>query len=143
MEKGNKMADIDSWRKAQLAIAEWVDAWRIIPRGVVILFGYGVYHVTKWYMELTPYILEGCVEAGGKVPECIVQAPTTQHTALLSALFALAAAVFAFYSGAGRKWNGFSNWNKVPGEENHQAPKVDNVPVVKVPNEDDYTPNGG
>lgn len=115
--------DIDSWRKFHLAIAEWIDAWRIIPRAVVILFGYGVYGVTKWYMSLEPRLLEGCVEAGGKVAECIVQAPTTQHTALLSAMFALAAAVFAFYSNNGRKWNGFSHWNKQPGEEERSIAK--------------------
>ena len=104
--------DIDSWRKVHLAIAEWVDAWRLIPRAVVLGFSYGVYQVTKWYMGLEPYLLEGCVKAGGTIAECMIQAPTTQHTALLSALFALAAAVFAFYSNNGRKWNGFSNWNK-------------------------------
>lgn len=102
--------DIDSWRKFHLAIAEWVDAWRLIPRAVVGLFGYGVYGVTKWYMELAPYMLEGCVSEN--VTDCIIQAPTTQHTALLTAMFALAGAVFAFYTSAGRKWNGFSPWNK-------------------------------
>ena len=124
------IGDIDTWRKGQLAFAEWVDAWRLIPRAVVILFGYGVYQVTKWYMSLEPYLLEGCVEAGGTVTECLMQAPTTQHTALLTALFALAGAVFAFYSNAGRKWNGFSNWNKKPGEETKKL-------------EQDDTPNGG
>ncbi len=119
------MPDIDAWRKFHLAIAEWFDAWRILPRAVVILFGYGAYHVTRWYMNLSPYILENCIEVGGKVSECIVAAPTTQHTALLSALFALAAAVFAFYTSAGKKWNGFSNWNNPP--KNDQPPK-DNPP---------------
>ena len=103
--------DVDSWRKTHLAIAEFIDAWRLIPRGVVVLFGYGAYKVTEWYMHLSPYILEGCVEAGGKVAECLIEAPTTQHTALLTGLFALAAAVFAFYTNAGRKWNGFTHWN--------------------------------
>jgi len=106
------LKDIDSWRKVHLAVAEFVDAWRIIPRAVVVVFSYGVYGVTTWYMNLKPYILEGCVKAAESVPtECIVQAPTTQHTALLTAMFALAAAVFAFYSNNGRKWNGFSHWN--------------------------------
>lgn len=104
--------DIDSWRKFHLALAEFVDAWRVIPRAVVALFGYGAYHVTSWYMHLEPYIVKGCMEAGGTVSECLIQAPTTQHTALVSALFALAAAVFAFYTNSSRKWNGFSHWNK-------------------------------
>lgn len=111
MEKNDMgVKDIDSWRKFHLAIAEWVDAWRLIPRAVVGLFGYGVYGVTKWYMELKPYMLEGC--QSDVVKDCLIQAPTTQHTALLTAMFALAGAVFAFYSNAGRKWNGFSPWNK-------------------------------
>lgn len=104
-------ADIDFWRKGHLAVAEWFDAWRIIPRAVVILFGYGVYAIIRWYMKLEPYLLEGCIEAGGKVTECLMTAPTTQHTALLTAMFALAAAVFGFYSKAGRSWNGFVPWN--------------------------------
>lgn len=119
-----KIGDIDAWRKFHLAIAEWIDAWRIIPRAVVILFGYGAYEVTRWYMNLQPYLLEGCVEQGGKIAECLISAPTTQHTALLSALFALAAAVFAFYTNAGRKWNGFSHWNKKPDEETQEERKA-------------------
>lgn len=113
--------DIDSWRKFHLAFAEWFDAWRIIPRGVVIMFGYGGYHVTKWYMGLKPYILDGCIQLGGTIPECIVQAPTNQHTALVSALFALAAAVFAFYSNSRREWNVFTPWNKPKTEGNDDS----------------------
>ena len=104
--------DIDFWRKGHLAVAEWFDAWRILPRLVIVLFGYGVYAIVKWYMDLIPYILPGCIEVGGKVAECLVKAPTIQHTALLTAMFALAGAIFAFYTGAGRKWNGFTPWNK-------------------------------
>ena len=109
--------DIDFWRKGHLAVAEWVDAWRILPRGVIILFGYGVYSIVQWYMALAPYLLAGCIEAGGKVSECLITAPTTQHTALLTAMFALAGAIFAFYTGAGRKWNGFSPWNSKQTKE--------------------------
>lgn len=115
--------DVDNWRKFHLAIAEWVDAWRIIPRAIVVMFGYGAYHVTKWYMNLAPYVLEECVKAGGTAAECIVQAPTTQHTALVSALFALSAAIFAFYSNNGRKWDGFISWNKDITERS--IPKLD------------------
>lgn len=119
------LKNIDMWRKFHLAIAEWVDAWRLLPRAIVILFGYGAYHVTVWYMGLKPYIMAGCIQAGGKVSECIVQAPTTQHTALLSALFALAAAVFAFYTNTGRKWNekGFVPWNKSKTETTEEQPE--------------------
>jgi hypothetical protein len=113
----SKLTDIDAWRKFHLALAEFVDAWRIIPRAVVVMFGWGSYEVVKWYIKLEPYMLEGCVEAGGTVAECLIQAPSTQHTALVSALFALAAAVFAFYSNNGRKWNGFTHWNQIDEDD--------------------------
>ena len=104
--------DIDTWRKGHLAIAELVDSWRIVPRTVVVMFSYGVYEVVKWYMHLKPYLLDGCVTAGGKIAECIIEAPTVQHTALLSAMFALSAAVFGFYTSSSRKWDGFTKWNQ-------------------------------
>lgn len=123
----SKLTDIDAWRKFHLAMAEFVDAWRIIPRAVVVMFGWGSYEVVKWYLSLEPYLLEGCVEAGGTIAECLVQAPSTQHTALVSALFALAAAVFAFYSNNGRKWNGFTHWNKIDEDDIIWRNKEDGV----------------
>lgn len=110
----SKDETVDRFRKTYLAVAEWIDAWRLIPRLIVLLFGYGSYKVVEWYMKLEPHLIEGCIEAGGRFEQCIAQAPTTQHTALLSALFALAAAVFAFYTNNGRKWNGFNHWGKKP-----------------------------
>lgn len=123
--------DVDSWRKIHLAIAEWVDAWRIIPRAVVALFGYGAYSVTKWYMSLQPYVLDECVKAGGTVAECLVQAPSTQHTALLTALFALGGAVFAFYSNNGRKWDGFVTWNKKDDDEDIKSKSTPPSDITK------------
>lgn len=108
--------DINTWRKTHLAIAEFIDAWRVIPRAVVILFGYGVYHAVKWYMQLKPYLLDGCIEAGGTVEMCLIQSPTNQHVALLTGIFGLAAAVFGFYAKSGHTWNGFTNWNGKPPE---------------------------
>lgn len=120
MDFGN----IDTWRKGHMAVAEWIDAWRLLPRGVVILFGWGVYEAVAWYMAKKPYLLEGCIEAGGKVSECLMMEPTNQHVMLLTGLFGLAAAVFAFYTTSGRKWNGFQNWNG--SEENAKAAKESN-----------------
>lgn len=109
--------NIDTWRKGHMAVAEWIDAWRILPRAVVVFFGYGVYQAVSWYMDLKPYILEGCIEVGGTVKDCLIMDPTNQHVMLLTGIFGLAAAVFAFYSTSGRKWNGFANWNKAEDEE--------------------------
>lgn len=109
--------DIDTYRRRHLAIAEFVDAWRIIPRLLVAGYIWLLVKIVMWYMDKEPYILEGCdVTTLGK--ECLVQAPSTQHAALVTAIVGIAAAIFGLYSGTGRKWNGFTSWKKeVKNEE--------------------------
>ena len=103
--------DTDTYRRRHLAIAEFVDAWRIIPRLMVVGYTWLLVKVTIWYMEKEPYLLEGCdVAALGK--ECLVQAPSTQHAALVTAVVGIAAAIFGLYTSSGKKWNGFTPWKK-------------------------------
>ena len=102
--------DIDAWRKGHMAVAEWVDAWRLIPRVLVAGYAYLLYKVVKWYMNMTPYMLEGC-DVDKLAENCLIMAPTTQHAALVTAVVGIAAAVFGLYAGSGRKWNGFTKWN--------------------------------
>lgn len=102
--------DVNEARKWHLAVGEWFDSWRIVPRIIVAGYSYLVYIVVKWYMELTPYMIEGCVSQ--VVTDCIAQAPSTQHAALVTAVISIAAAIFGLYSSSGRKWeNGFRKWN--------------------------------
>lgn len=101
--------DIDTYRRRHLFIAELIDAWRLIPRLVVGLYIWLAIYVILWYIGLDPYILKGCnIDKLGEV--CIVQAPATQHAVALTSVFGLGAAVFGFYAGTGRKWNGFTPW---------------------------------
>lgn len=102
---------IDTWRKGHMAVAEWVDAWRLIPRLLVIGYGWMLWKVVKWYMNLHPSIINGCnVELLKEV--CVEQAPNTQHAVVLTAVIGVAAAVFGLYTNSGRKWNGFTYWSK-------------------------------
>ena len=106
-----KAKDIDAWRKFHMAFAEWADAWRIVPRTIVVAYGYMLWQMGQWYTSLEPYMLEGCnVELLKEA--CIIQAPTTQHMALVTAAVGIAAAIFGLYTSSGRKWNGFTHWNK-------------------------------
>ena len=102
-------ANIDTWRKGHLAIAEWVDAWRLVPRALVGGYAYLVYAVTRWYMALEPKMIEGCVS--DVALQCIYQAPTTQHAALITAVVGVGAAIFGLYTTSGKRWNGFTLWN--------------------------------
>ena len=110
------MADIDSVRKTHLAVAEMVDAWRMIPRALVAGYATMMWVVVKWYMNIQPTIIQGCdLEKLGEI--CISQGPTTQHAALVTAVVGVAAAVFGLYSSTGKSWNEkFISW-KEPKDE--------------------------
>jgi len=101
---------IDRKRQIHLSLAEMLDSWRIFPRLLLAGYAYLLYKTVAWYMALEPYMLKGC--ESDKVIDCIVQAPTTQHAALVTAVVGIAAAIFGLYSSSGRKWNGFTFWDK-------------------------------
>lgn len=104
--------DIDTYRRRHLAVAEFIDAWRVIPRMVVGLYIWLVIYTILWYHDLKPYMLEGCdiEKLGGS---CLIQIPTTQHVAALTAVTGLGVAIFGFYTSTSRKWNGFTSWKKL------------------------------
>lgn len=88
--------DVDTVRQRHLAAAEFVDAWRIVPRALVAGYGYLVWEVVQWFMAL---------------PD-----PTMSHTALVSTVVGSGAIVIGMYQNSGRKWNGFTYWKKPKGE---------------------------
>jgi len=107
--------DIDKFRQIHLSIAEGLDAWRVVPRVLVALYCYMLYKIIEWYMTLEPHIIDNCVSQA--VTDCIAQAPTTQHAALVTAVVGISAAVFGLYTTSGKKWNGFTFWKKKDKEE--------------------------
>ena len=112
---------LDKMRKGHLALAEAFDAWRIIPRALVAGYAFLVYKVVAWYMDLHPVLMEGCVSEN--ITDCIHQAPTTQHAALVTAVVGMAAVIIGLYSNTGRKWdNGVKEWEKEKKEEESKEP---------------------
>jgi hypothetical protein len=105
------LKNIDTWRKGHLAIAEWIDSWRIIPRMLVMGYAYAMWKIITWYMTLEPTMVKDC-DIKLLAEHCVVQAPSTQHAALVTATIGIAAAVFGLYAASGKKWNGFTSWNK-------------------------------
>jgi len=118
--------DIDSWRKFHMAFAEWFDAWRLMPRMIVVGYSYVCWKAFIWYINLEPKVIEGCdIELLKEA--CITQEPSTQHMAFITALFGISAGIFAFYTTTGKKWNGFTPWNVENLEEKQKAlaPKLE------------------
>lgn len=93
--------NIESWRRIQLFFAEWFDAWRIFPRIMVGMYMVMVYEVVRWYMALEDHLMSGCVAKAGM--DCVIEAPSNQHAALVTAVIGFSAAIFAFYTNSGKK----------------------------------------
>jgi multidrug resistance efflux pump len=68
-----------------LDVAEVIDAFRVVPRGVLIAYGILVWVVVSWFMG--------------------IPAPTTQQAALVTTVTGLIAAVAGLYQNSGRGWN--------------------------------------
>jgi len=111
---------INQIRKMHLMVAEWIDAWRLVPRALVAGYGYLVYDIVQWYQSLHPYMLKGCTSQ--VVSDCIVQAPTSQHAVIVTAIITLGAAVFGFYSNTGKDWSkGIPVWKEKDDESNNSS----------------------
>jgi len=91
--------DIESFRRIQLFVAEWFDAWRLFPRVMVGMYMIMLYEVVRWYMNLEDHLIVGCVISAAN--DCIKVAPSNQHAALVTAVIGFAAAIFGFYTKSG------------------------------------------
>jgi hypothetical protein len=69
-----------------LAGAEAFDAWRLVPRAVLIGYGWIVWTVTYWFMEL---------------PD-----PTGTQMGFASTVWGAAGMITGWYFSTGRKWDG-------------------------------------
>ncbi len=74
----------DNYDKNQ-KLADAFDAWRVVPRLLVGLYGYLLYVASTWFMGL---------------PD-----PTNTQAAFISTMFGAAAAIFGLYTNSGKKGN--------------------------------------
>jgi hypothetical protein len=65
-------------------LAELMDVWRVVPRLLLLAYGYLVWHVVKWYMT---------------IPD-----PTSSQTTLVTVIAGLSTAVIGLYQSSGRNW---------------------------------------
>lgn len=133
----------DTVRKWFLASGEILDAWRVIPR--VVLLGYGilVYHLTTWFLavplkdkvECDSELLTTLIDKGVDLEQAqsiacsmveIVGGPTMSHTAFVTTICGLATGIFGLYVGTGRKWgeNPYFPWTDRRKKEQKQEPEL-------------------
>lgn len=68
-----------------LNLAEIIDAYRVVPRAMLLAYGYVAWDILAW--------IQG------------VPVVTTQHAAILASVLGLAAPLAGFYQSTGRPWN--------------------------------------
>ena len=69
----------------KLSYAEVIDAYRVIPRLLLIGYAYMLYSTTTWFMSL--------------------QDPLGTQSAFIATVWGTAAAITGFYNATGRKWD--------------------------------------
>jgi hypothetical protein len=114
------MKDMD-FRHISLIIAESIDAWRIIPRAILVLYGTLVFNLYIWFRSIPTYVQEQC-DAGvlktlmdsnipleeAKLIACnildVVGGPTTAQSMFVTTIIGLSTGIFGLYVATGRKW---------------------------------------
>lgn len=108
-------------RKALLSTAELIDAFRIVPRFILTLYGILVYRLYTWYASIETTVQTKCdatmtqilLDHGNTIVEAQALAcyvvdhvggPTTAQTTFVTTVIGLATPLFAFYTNTGKKW---------------------------------------
>ena len=122
-----------NYREISLLIAESIDAWRVIPRVILVLYSTLVFKLYVWYKSIPTYIQESCdsstlrvlLEANMNLDDAkqiactvvdIVGGPTAAQSAFVTTIIGLSTGIFGLYVATGRKWdkNGADNSNPFP-----------------------------
>jgi hypothetical protein len=116
------MFSLNKFKKLSLTLAESIDAWRIVPRIILIAYGYLVWSLYMWYKSIPVYpqmhcdsaVLQVIMEKGIKFAQAAdiacsyagtVGGPTTEQTMFVTTIVGLSTGIFALYATTGRKWS--------------------------------------
>lgn len=116
LKKYNKL------RSFSLVFAESFDAWRIIPRLMLIAYAFFVSNIYVWYKTIPTYVQEKCdaavlqifidhkmdVDEAKKLSctvENVVGGPTSSQTLFVTTVVGLTSIIFGFYTNSGRRWD--------------------------------------
>ena len=110
-----------NFRSISLIIAESVDAWRIIPRTILVLYSTLVFNLYLWFKSIPTYVQEQCdaatlrvlMESGMVMDDAkniacyvvdVVGGPTAAQSAFVTTIIGLSTGIFGLYVATGRKW---------------------------------------
>lgn len=119
------MFRIDTLRRWSLIAAEAFDAWRVVPRTILVAYGWMVWNVTRWYMSIPSSnqiqcqadVLRVLMESKINIDQARAMAcsivdtiggPTSEQTMFVSIVTGLSSVVIGLYLNTGKtsKWQG-------------------------------------
>lgn len=109
------------FRKYSLSLAESFDAWRVMPRIVMLMYSVLVTHLYLWYKSIPTFVQEKCDPTilrmmldqditleEAKLVACtivdVVGGPTASQTTFVTTIIGLSTGIFGLYTATGRKW---------------------------------------
>lgn len=110
------------FRKYSLALAESFDAWRVIPRAILVVYSALVLNLYLWFKSIPTFVQERCDTAmlkmlldtgitleDAKLMACsivdVVGGPTAAQSAFVTTITGLSAGIFGLYTATGRRWD--------------------------------------
>jgi hypothetical protein len=129
-----------------LHAAEIIDAFRLVPRLIVTMYGLLIYNLYTWFVELRTVVKTQCdavlvqalVNKGLDIAQVqqiacsavdIVGGPTAAQAAFITTVVGLATPMFMFYTNSGRKWGtsveSSTSGRSIAREPDTQPEKVD------------------
>lgn len=128
MSKSDITKDYSFFRKWSLILAESVDAWRVIPRLMIIAYGFLVVNLYEWYKSIPTYVQKSCdpavlkifTDSGIKIHEAaqfachvsgLTGGPSSAQTAFVTTIVGLSSAIFGLYTATGIKWNYYDKFS--------------------------------
>jgi hypothetical protein len=136
-------------RKLSLHLAEAVDAWRVVPRMILVCYAWLVNQLYLWYTKIPTYVQEKCdaavlqifLESGMELEKAqklactvidVVGGPTPAQSAFVTTIIGLSTGIFGLYASTGRKWDkSESQINIVPYTPNMPSDIPSEQPISK------------
>lgn len=110
------------FRRYSLALAESFDAWRIIPRAILMLYAGLVWNLYLWFKSIPTFIQERCdaatlqlliqnsmpIEQARQLACSVVDVvggPTAAQSTFVTTIIGLSTGIFGLYTATGRRWD--------------------------------------
>ena len=115
------MDRLSKFRQYSLAIAESIDAWRVIPRGMLVAYGALVVNLYSWYKSIPTFMQQKCdaavlqlfITSGMDIHQAqtlactvidVVGGPTPAQSTFVTTIIGLSTGIFGLYTATGKKW---------------------------------------